>query len=59
MRNQPAGRRQRDLLVRADNALEESRILPAIRPEVRLLLKLLIAECLVAEPAQPGEVGDE
>jgi hypothetical protein len=59
MRNQPAGRRQRDLLVRADNALEESRIPPAIRAEVRLLLKLLIAECLVADRARSVEVGDE
>ena len=59
MRNQPAGRRQRDLLVRAANALEESQIPPALRAEVRRLLKLLIAECLVADPARPVEVGDE
>ena len=59
MRNQPAGRRQCDLLVRAANALEESRIPPAIRAEVRRLLKLLIAECLVADPARPVAVGDE
>ena len=59
MRNQPDGRRQRDLLVRAANALEESRIPATIRAEVRLLLKLLIAECLVADPTRPGEVGNE
>ena len=59
MRNQPAGRRERDLLVHAANPLEESRIPPAIRAEVRLLLKLLIEECLVADPARPDEVGDE
>jgi hypothetical protein len=59
MRNQPAGRRQRDLLVRAANTLEEGRISPAIRAEVRLLLKLLIAECRVADPVRPVEVGDE
>ena len=59
MRNQPAGRRQRDLLLGAANALEESRISPALRAEVRLLLKLLMAECLVANPARPVEAGDE
>ena len=59
MRNQPAGCRQRDLLVRAANTLEEGRIPTTIRAEVRVLLKLLIAECLVADPARPVEVGDE
>jgi hypothetical protein len=59
MRNQPAGRRQRDLLVRATNALEESRIPPAIRAEVRVLLTRLMAECLVAEPTRPVEASDE
>jgi hypothetical protein len=59
MRNQPAGRRQRDLLLGAANALAESRISPALRVEVRLLLKLLMAECLVADLAWPVEAGDE
>jgi hypothetical protein len=59
MRNQPAGRRQRDLLLGAANALVESRISPALRVEVRLLLKLLMAECLVADLARPVEAGDE
>ena len=59
MRSQPAGRRQCDLLVRAANALEESRIPPAIRAEMRFLLKLLIAECRVADSARSVAVGDE
>lgn len=59
MRNQPAGCRQHDLLVRAASAIEENRIPPTIRAEVKVLLTRLMAECLVADPAQPIEAGDE
>ena len=55
--DQPANCRQLDLLVRAANALEQSRIPPRIRTEVTLLLKLLMAECVGA--VLPAEAADE
>ena len=57
--DQPANHRQLDLLVRAANALEQSRIPPRIRTEVTLLLKLLMAECVTAGAVLPVEAADE
>ena len=57
--DQPANCRQLDLLVRAANALEQSRIPPQIRTEVTLLLKLLMAECVTAGAVLPVEAADE
>jgi hypothetical protein len=57
--DQPANCRQLDLLVRAANALEQSRIPPRIRTEVTLLLKLLMAECVTAVAVLPAEAADE
>jgi hypothetical protein len=57
--DQPANCRQLDLLVRAANALEQSRIPPRIRTEVTLLLKLLMAECVTAGAMLPIEAADE
>ena len=57
--DQPANCRQLDLLVRAANALEQSRIPPRIRREVTLLLKLLMAECVTAGAVLPAETADE
>jgi hypothetical protein len=57
--DQPANYRQLDLLVRAANALEQSRIPPRIRTEVTLLLKLLMAECVTAGAVLPVEAADE
>jgi hypothetical protein len=59
MMDRPADCRQLDLLVRADNALEQSRIPPRIRTEVTLLLKLLMAECVTAGAVLPVEATDE
>jgi hypothetical protein len=57
--DQPANCRQLDLLVRAANALEQSRIPPRVRTEVTLLLKLLMAECVTAGAVLPVETADE
>jgi hypothetical protein len=57
--DQPAKYRQLDLLVRAANALEQSRLPPRIRTEVTLLLKLLMAECVTAGAVLPVEAADE
>jgi hypothetical protein len=57
--DQPANCLQLDLLVRAANALEQSRIPPRIRTEVTLLLKLLMAECVTAGAVLPAEAADE
>jgi hypothetical protein len=51
--------RQLDLLVRAANALEPSRLPSSIRAEVRSLLKLLMAQHIVADVAQPLEAANE
>ena len=56
---QPANYRQLDLLVRAANALEQSRVPPRIRTEVTLLLKLLMAECVTSVAMLPVEAADE
>lgn len=59
MMDRPAGRGQIDLLVRAANALEPSRIPPPIRTEVTLLLTRLMAEYLAVVAMLPGGAGDE
>jgi hypothetical protein len=59
MRDRLKGRQQLDLLVDAANALDESLIPPPIRAEVRLLLRLLMAERLAADTGRPVEAGDE
>ena len=59
MRDRPAGRGQLDLLVRAANALEPSRIPPPIRTEVTLLLARLMTEYLAVVAARPAEAADE
>jgi hypothetical protein len=51
--------RQLDLLVRAADALEQSRIPPRIRAEVTLLLKLLMTECVTTGAVRPPEAADE
>ena len=55
MMEQPAGRRQLDLLVRAANALEHNRIPPPIRAEATLLM----AEHIAADTAPPVEASNE
>ena len=57
--DQPANHQQLDLLVRAANALEQSRLPPRIGTEVTLLLKLLMAECVTAGAVLPVEAADE
>ena len=59
MMDRSADCRQLDLLVRAANALEQSRIPPRIRAEVTLLLKLLMAECVTTGAVLPLEAADE
>jgi hypothetical protein len=59
MKDRPAGRGQLDLLVRAVNALEPSRMPPPIRTEVTLLLTRLMAEYLAVVATLPAEAGDE
>jgi hypothetical protein len=59
MIDRPANRRQLDLLVRAADALEPSRIPPPLRAEVTSLLRLLLAEYIAAEVALPVEATDE
>ena len=51
--------RQLDLLVRAANTLEPSRLPSSIRTEVTSLLKLLIAEHIAADVAPPLETANE
>jgi len=59
MMEQPAGRRQLDLLVRAAAALEPNRIPPPIRSEVTFLLTLLMAEHLAPAAPLPVEASNE
>ena len=59
MKDRLKGCQQLDLLVDAANALDESRIPPPLRTEVRLLLRLLMAERLAADTGRPVEAGDE
>jgi hypothetical protein len=51
--------RQLDLLVRAANALEPSRLPPSIQTEVTSLLKLLMAQHIAADVAPAHEAADE
>ncbi len=53
------GSRQLDLLVRAANMLDPSRISPQIQTEVTSLLKLLLAEHIAADVALPLETSNE
>lgn len=50
---------QLDLLVRAANMLDPSRISPQIQTEVTSLLKLLMAEHIAADAALPLETANE
>jgi len=50
---------QLDLLVRAANMLDPSRISPQIQTEVTSLLKLLMAEHIAADVALPLETANE
>ena len=50
---------QLDLLVRAANTLDPSRISPQIHTEVTSLLKLLMAEHIAADVALPLETANE
>jgi hypothetical protein len=59
MMERSASGRQFDLLVRAANAPEESRIPPPIRAEVTLLLALLMEEHLAAAMALPVAASNE
>jgi hypothetical protein len=59
MMNGPSHYQQRDLLVRASNVLEASRISPEIRAEVTRLLKLLMAERFGAGMLRSAEPADE
>ena len=59
MIERPSSCRQLDLLVRAANALERSRMPPPIRTEVTLLLARLMTEYLAVVAARPAEAADE
>jgi hypothetical protein len=59
MIDQPANHRQLDLLVPTARALEPSRMPRATRVELTALLKLLMADHIVAGPAVPLEAADE
>jgi hypothetical protein len=59
MIDRPAGTRQLDLLVRATNRLDPRRVTQQVRTEVAPLLKLLLAEHIAADVAQPVEAADE
>jgi len=59
MVDRPGVNRQPDLLVRATNTLDLNRIPAQIRAEVASLLKLLIAQHIVADVAPPREAADE
>lgn len=50
---------QLDLLVRAANMLDPSRISPQIQTEVTSLLKLLMVEHIAADVALPHETANE
>ena len=50
---------QLDLLVRAANTLDPSRMSPQIQTEVTSLLKLLMAEHIAADVALPLETANE
>ena len=50
---------QLDLLVRAANTLDPSRMSPQIQTEVTCLLKLLLAEHIAADVALPLETANE
>ena len=58
MLDRPASHRQLDLLVPAANVLESNRIPRAARGEVTALLKLLMADHIVAGLAVPLEAAD-
>jgi hypothetical protein len=55
----PLTSRQLDLLVRAANALEPSRLPSSIHAEVTSLLKMLMAEHIAADVALPIEAANE
>jgi len=57
--DRPANCQQLDLLVCASGALEQSRVPQEVRGEVTLLLKLLMAECIAVDAAQPVEAANE
>jgi hypothetical protein len=57
--DRPANCQQLDLLVCASGALEQSRVPQEVRGEVRLLLKLLMAECIAVGATQAVEAVDE
>ncbi|MFL5269182.1 MAG: hypothetical protein ACJ8AH_21760 [Stellaceae bacterium] len=59
MMDRPANCQQLDLLVHVSKALEQNRLLPKIRVEVTVLVKLLMAECIAVSAAQPIEAADE
>jgi hypothetical protein len=59
MMDRPANCQQLDLLVHVSKALEQNRLLPKIRVEVTVLMKLLMAECIAVTAAQPIEAADE
>jgi hypothetical protein len=59
MMDRPANCQQLDLLVHVSKALEQNRLLPKIRVEVTVLMKLLMAECIAVSAAQPIEAADE
>jgi hypothetical protein len=59
MIDQPASRRQLDLLVPMAHALQPSRIPRPTRAEVTALLKLLISEHVAAGAALPPEAVNE
>ena len=59
MMERPSSCRQLDLLVRAADALEPSRLPPAIRTEVRLLLARLMTEYLAVAAERPAEAANE
>jgi len=59
MIDRPGGNHQPDLLVRTTNILDLTRIPAQIRAEVASLLKLLMAQHIVADVAPLCETADE
>jgi hypothetical protein len=59
MIDRPGGNRQPDLLVRTTKTLDPNQIPTRIRAEVASLVKLLMAQHIVADVAPSGEVADE
>jgi hypothetical protein len=59
MIDRPAGSRQLDLLVRAANTLDPSRVTRQIRTEVASLLRLLLAEHIAGNLMVPLEAADD